>query len=73
MSKTREWLAGLKPGDKVFHQGRSGDDSVLKVKRLTKTQIVFWFGAGELKFRISDGFNVGADAWSMHHIVPLTD
>ena len=73
MSETREWLAGLKPGDRVFHLGMQGNDSALKVKRLTKTQIICWFGFGEIKFRLSDGFNVGADAWSLHRIVPMND
>ena len=43
------------------------------MKRLTKTQIVCGNGDHEIKFRLSDGFNVGGDAWSMHHIVPITD
>ena len=73
MSETREWFAGLKPGDRVFYKGRF-NDAVLVVKRLTKTQIICVDSLTyEYKFRISSGFNVGGDVWDRSYISPLTE
>lgn len=57
----KSWLEALKPGDKVIidkgHYGRS----IATVERLTKTQIITDFC--RMKFRKSDGLEVGGDMW----------
>lgn len=68
LKKTSEWLKSLKEGDKAIIHKHLNDDVIVKVKRLTKTQIVVeqhnhvgnFF---ERKFRISDGCEVPSNTW----------
>jgi hypothetical protein len=65
MKDRREWLATLKAGDEVHvSESMTKDDSIRKVDRTTKTQIVI----GNSKFRRSNGFPVGSDTWIRRHI-----
>lgn len=68
LKKTREWLKSLKEGDKAIIHKHLNDDVIVKVKRLTKTQIVVEQpnhvgGFFERKFRISDGREVSSNTW----------
>jgi Zn-dependent alcohol dehydrogenase len=67
-----EWLANLKPGDEVAIPGRwsVGATSLLRVERLTATQIVV---AGGRKFRRDSGRAVGtSDTWNTPWLQPVT-
>ena len=67
----KEWLANLKVGDTVVVQNSNYgcSDSIRKVARLTKTQIVLESGS---KFRRNDGTPVNADSWNRRFLYEAT-
>ena len=60
-----EDLSSLKVGDKVIICGRYGVKKVVMIDKITKTQIVI----GNLRFRKSNGTQVGNDTWTNKCIV----
>jgi len=63
-----EWLQNLKVGDAVIIKPVFGDSVIGLVSRLTKTQIA----VGRDKYRKTNGFLVGGDAYYRHHIKEAT-
>ena len=59
----KEWLNDLKPGDQVIlgSSAHTGVDSIGKVERLTKTQIVI--KGSSIRYRRIDGRRIGASCW----------
>lgn len=67
MEATKEWLASLKPGDKVMYQpGHREEYREGTVTRTTKTLVIL----EHARFRKSDGYSPGS-TWSLTRIVPL--
>ena len=70
MRSTREWLEGLKAGDKVAVRG-SHSVGIQTVKRTTKTMIMV--GEREMRFSKAGGRTVGGDIWSRVYLGEVTD
>lgn len=66
-----DWRKSLKPGDMVIVITRM-DPFIAKISRTTKTQVVIPFGAVEIKFRRSDGREVGNGLWNSKFIQEAT-
>lgn len=63
------WFESLKEGDEVMIPGRYGaSPSFAKVTKITPTQIVI----GRDRFKRTNGYQVGRDAWSSTCIVEPT-
>ena len=60
-------LADIKAGDKVVFRATWGDDDLLFVDRVTKTQIITRLG----RFRRSDGFKVGVSGESFRTFITV--
>jgi hypothetical protein len=65
--KPVNWLDTLKVGDEVA-VSHYGEYSLCRIERETPTQWVL----GGLRFRKSDGSQVGAETWSMRHLSMVT-
>jgi hypothetical protein len=67
----RDYLATVKDGDKVLVRG-GANYTVTKhaVVKVTKTQVVI---AGSLRFKLTDGLEIGGTKWSPRRIVVPTE
>jgi hypothetical protein len=63
------WLESLKAGDEVMVPSRYGAPSILRVDRVTPTQVV----VGSEKYRKSNGYRVGGSTWDCRYITEPTD
>lgn len=73
MGKT-EWLKNLKPGDEVYYESNY-NKGILKVKRLTKTEVIMFNkeGGEGNRYSLQTEKPVGASVWSTEMIYPLTE
>jgi len=58
-------LVGVKVGDEVIFEFNGGGVRILKVERVTKTQVITDTG---MKFRKKDGYRVGMGSWNIDTI-----
>ncbi len=71
----REWLSRLQAGDEVIVRsiramGNTG--TIVKVSKLTNTQVVIDRGNYTLRFRKDDGYEVGGESWGRQWIEEAT-
>lgn len=59
------WLESLAVGDKVIAHDRFNRKRIVRVARVTKTQIVILSQNAEQRYRRSDGYYVGG--WKYHY------
>lgn len=74
MPRHLEWLAGLKPGDKVIITSHFSRGTIAVVKRVTKTRIVTQRRYDEYvrAWRRNDGFEVGSSGFDRTCIIEAT-
>lgn len=62
MNMNNDWLQVIEAGDEVIvYSGYRIVQFILKVERITKTQVILVSGG---KYRKDDGRSIGTDAWS---------
>jgi hypothetical protein len=66
------WLEKLKAGDEAYLSERYGVGSIVRVKRITNTQIVIEHNHTgtpfEEKYRRSDGRSISGDVWNRSYV-----
>lgn len=64
MSENQDWLNSLKAGDEVMIPSRYSAPSIVKVDRVTATQII----VGGSRYRRNSGYRVGNSSWDFSYI-----